>query len=319
MDRHAPTTPPLLPGPETPWLFRLRSRGAGVERFGIGFGLLLALGAGWPLYYGLSRLGDPDFEALAAGGIGIAIGLSVFMWAIRALHRPIRAVWVDQQERTVTLTQGVQHDVTSQPDRVASDALGPLELYKWERRVRSSKGGTRTYISWCVVARQAFGDRRLCVRDSQKQAQEWADRLARLAAWTGPGWAEPDRTWPASRRLASPWIGAALLTVLVGGLIWLLPTVLELQNDYHLHVVITAGTWTLLAGLWLRAGGQPLMGAGVSLAGGGALLAKPLVAPIVFRFGDEAHVMGLTSETHLYYLVPGAALVVVGILIALRR
>ncbi|MCA9528225.1 MAG: hypothetical protein KC549_18200, partial [Myxococcales bacterium] len=74
----------------------------------------------------------------------------------------------------------------------------------------------------------------------------------------------------------------------------------------------------VLAVAW-RGVGRPLVAAAVAVAGGGALLSRPWLNPITTTFDGVTHVFGPLSETHLYFVLPGAGLLLVGAILLSTR
>jgi len=337
---------------KAPWLMRLYRQGLGFESFAIGFGLLLACAATWPVYYGFFRGGAAfDYEALSAGVIGLTIGLSIAMWGIRRRRKPQRAVWLDLRERVITVTDGAQRSTAS------FEQLGALVVKRRKYRVRS-KRGTRIVVSYGVLAPGAFQETRLFDDRSEATSQAWAERVRRLVAapdvgalafdevalraaekafdapratvlWNAAAFAvdgrldadafesaraeyETARGSLLGRFLASTGFGAVLLAVLVTTVVWLVPLSVDRTHGGDLEVVVAGAVCAGFAALWLRLAGQWPLAVLMALSAGGALVAKPFVSPLVSDFMGEVHTYGLTSETHLYFLLPGLALLVFG-------
>ncbi len=338
---------------EAPWLLRLYRQGLGLENFAIGFGVLLACAAFWPVYYGFFRgIGTFDYEALSAGAIGLTIGLSIAMWGVRRRRKPERAVWLDLRHRVVTVTDGAQRS------SVPFEHLGPLVVKRRKYRVRS-KHGSRVVVSYGVFAPGAFQETRLFDDRTEATSQAWADRVQRLVAapdigaltfdeaelraaesafnapratvlWNAAAFAvdgrldaqafdnarvayEEARGSLLGRFLGSTGFGVVLLAVLVVAVVWLVPLAVDRTHGRDLELVVAGAVCASFAALWLRAAGWWPLAMLMAFSTGGALVAKPFVAPLVSDFMGEVHTFGLTSETHLYFLLPGLALLVLGV------
>ena len=49
------------------------------------------------------------------------------------------------------------------------------------------------------------------------------------------------------------------------------------------------------------------------------LVIKPKIAPVIFTWGEESHPFSYSSETHLYFVIPGVILIVIGFIYLIRR
>jgi hypothetical protein len=96
------------------------------------------------------------------------------------------------------------------------------------------------------------------------------------------------------------------------------------RDPVHPGISLVASSDVLLAAVLLAVGSAAFVwgklrpvGALAALGGGAALIAKPILYPLMSEgWGDKKgtfHPLGLTSETHLYFLLPGIALVVLGL------
>jgi hypothetical protein len=75
----------------------------------------------------------------------------------------------------------------------------------------------------------------------------------------------------------------------------------------------------VLALAW-RGIGRPGWGIAVAIAAAAGLIAKPWYAPVVRAYDGQLHRLSPTSETHLYYVLPGIGLAVLalGLISALK-
>lgn len=83
-------------------------------------------------------------------------------------------------------------------------------------------------------------------------------------------------------------------------------------GDQAAAAAILAAVSTILLALV----GRRLLAIAVAILGGAALIAKPLLFPMMTS-SDSAVPLGLTSETHLDFLVPGGLLLVLAVIVVL--
>jgi hypothetical protein len=124
-------------------------------------------------------------------------------------------------------------------------------------------------------------------------------------------------------RLGWAILALAGLTVLLTGGSW---PVLSATGETGLPLeaaIVLALAWAGLAWGW-RAIWSPATGATLAALAGAALLSKPWLAPFTWvevgLEGQVEHALSPTSETHLYFVIPGLGLLVVaGLIVAAIR
>ncbi len=75
-----------------------------------------------------------------------------------------------------------------------------------------------------------------------------------------------------------------------------------------------AGIGALAAG-YLLVKLYPMAAASLTALASAALIFKPVIAPVVWRYMDRPEPFSYTSETHLYFVVPGVILAVILIIV----
>ena len=127
----------------------------------------------------------------------------------------------------------------------------------------------------------------------------------------------PPRAAPGSRRRRTVLRAIAFLLA-YGGISDGLVALVQIHGWYG-QVAIRAA---VLAGAGAIAFGFAeitLAGALLAALVGAMLVAKPFVAPVVSDYGDVHTTFGITSETHLHYLIPGALLLGLSALLLANR
>ncbi len=105
------------------------------------------------------------------------VGLSLFIWSIRAIRCPKNGVWIDLKLRTVLR-------VDSQSRRsVPFESLGKLVVSSSTYRARVGNGGSNdmtTLTSHAVLAPESFGDKELFSGGDESEVEAWAETLRSL-------------------------------------------------------------------------------------------------------------------------------------------
>ncbi|MBW1808618.1 MAG: hypothetical protein JRJ87_10525 [Deltaproteobacteria bacterium] len=80
------------------------------------------------------------------------------------------------------------------------------------------------------------------------------------------------------------------------------------------EVIVVTVLWagTALFWFWSR---WRIWGSLVAMVGGIAIFLKPILWPLISTWGEEDHTYGLTSETHLYFLLSGLGLFALGVIL----
>lgn len=71
--------------------------------------------------------------------------------------------------------------------------------------------------------------------------------------------------------------------------------------------------------LWLIGRNYPAIAPYPAMMVGALLLLKPVLAPIMLFYDNPPRPFPIFSETHLYFVLPGAALVVIGFIYLLKK
>lgn len=114
-------------------------------------------------------------------------------------------------------------------------------------------------------------------------------------------------------------IGGAVLFVV--GLIPAVPRIFLENNTYSNGEAFVVASMLMAGGcLLIRFGGARRLAGGVAIAIGAAAVLKPWIAPISYGYGDEVpHPLAWDSESHLFYVLPGLAMVAFGVALALIK
>lgn len=339
---------------KSPWLYLMDRGGLGFENFCIGFGLLLSGGAGWPVYYAFRRGGGRvDISALSAGIIGITVGVSILMWGVRSRRKPRSGVWLDLRGRQIIVAEGARRravafealgEVVVEYRRFmvrsqqisrwvvmysvqAPSAFGETKLFDHEEQAESEVWAERLRALTSVehdieslqydeaelrAAVKAFGAPRETVlwraaafaKDGHVDAEAFERARVDFAQVRGS---------VLGRAVASSLVGAVLLTVALGVGGKILLGAFEMGRGPYGEMVISGTVCVFFAVLWLRAIGLWPLAVGASAIAGAALALKPVLRPVM---AGEGRPFGLTSETHLYFLVPGLLLLATGLWMA---
>lgn len=114
--------------------------------------------------------------------------------------------------------------------------------------------------------------------------------------------------------------GAPVIVVLgLASLGWAIgagSTILATEPDSG-ELVVVYGVMAGLLALGWRALGRRAIAIATALLAGLALLTKPWVAPISVEFMGQRSVLSPTSETHLYFVLPGLALIGFAVILVL--
>lgn len=284
-------------------------------RVGRWFGRLLTIAATWPLGYaflGKQALGIVDMEALLFGGPGVALGLLIWAWSGYRLRNPLHYLEFDRRAGRARLVRGGELEA-----QCSVGELGAWSVRTW--RVSSGSGSSRTSSTWYAVRCVGLGERDLFVDLDEAKCRAWIVR-----AEAGPNGALPTPTslveLVAERfdalvpRLAGAPAKLTLLAVSLSLAIVAAPAWIQTERGEGDAAVLFAVVVALLALAW-RALGQRVVALVSAALAGAALLAKPWLAPISSSFMGEVHSLSPTSETHLYYLVPGVALIGVAMIL----
>jgi hypothetical protein len=111
-------------------------------------------------------------------------------------------------------------------------------------------------------------------------------------------------------RRALALLAVGVLTVVATAAMW---PVLSMTGESRVPLsatIVVALAWAGLASGWQALRG-PGLGAAIGGLAGAALLSKPWLAPITSTHGGVEHVLSPTSETHLYFVLPGLGLLAV--------
>ncbi|MFV8755803.1 hypothetical protein ACNOYE_35070 [Nannocystaceae bacterium ST9] len=79
--------------------------------------------------------------------------------------------------------------------------------------------------------------------------------------------------------------------------------------DPQAEAAIVFGVFAAMLALGWRMIARPVVAIASALLGGLALASKPWWAPVEVEFMGQLHALSPSAETHLYYLVPGLALI----------
>lgn len=174
----------------------------------------------------------------------------------------------------------------------------------------SAKAGPRTTCNFCGAAIDLGGDtwakayQRELVRPKQPDANAGSAPAPQAPPAFGPS--PPS---PFFQRLA--WVLRAVFGLILG--FGLVQALLAFKNNGLSHPIpIAAGIGAsalILQAIGFRIGAVALMFVGALL-----LLLKPFVNPVVW---SDGHIFGITSQTHLNYLVPAGILIVIASIVAL--
>lgn len=267
---------------------------------------LLAL---WPLWYAFYGGSEFEWEAMMFGGPGVLLGLLLWGWASYRCRHPRVCLEIDRQAGVARLHRG-----NDDPLECGLDELGAWTYTTWTTTRRDEHGQRTT--TWHAAHCAGFGKHKLYVDRSQEACRSWASKIDAAARGLSerPGPRTIGELLAARFDAAIASINDTLATIGLTALTGLCAFASFRQlartdgDELESAVVLALGFAVLTLG-W-RAVRGPAVAAGFAAVAGVAFAAKPWYAPIVREYMGELHRLSPSSETHLYYVIPGIGLVV---------
>lgn len=278
-------------------------------------GRIASLLAAWPLWYAFFGKSQFDWGAMTFGGPGMLVALVLWGWSGYRLRHPRVCLEIDRSEGVARL----QRD-EGEPITCALDKLGGWAFTSW--KTTSTNKGTRTTTTWYAARCAGFGEQNLYVDLREAPCRDWASKVDAAARGL------PTNTKP---NTIGDWLAArfdAAIASMSGSfatfiLLWLtilaafvtLRQLVRTDGD-ALEAPVTLAVFFAVLTIGWRAVRGPEFAAMVAAFSGIAFASKPWLAPVTHEFMGEVHRFSPTSETHLYYVIPGIALCVLAAVMA---
>jgi len=278
-------------------------------------GRVASLLAAWPLWYAFFGKPQLDWEALMVGLPGVLIGLLLWAWAGYRLRNPSVCLEIDRHAGVARLRRDDAEPITCK-----LDALGAWTYATWTST--SGTGSNRTTSTWHAARCAGFAEQNLYIDPSAEACRAWAskvDAAARGLSVTPSKITIGDllaTRFDALIAGTSRSVSTLALTALTGACAFAtFRQLARTDDDAPQAAVVLALLFAALTLGWKAARG-PALAAGFAGMIGLAFATKPWLAPVSREFQGEVHPLSPTSETHLYYVIPGLALCVLAIVMA---
>lgn len=278
-------------------------------------GRIASLLAAWPLWYAFFGKPQFDWEAMMVGGPGMLVALLLWGWSGYRLRHPRVCLEIDRHAGVARLWRD-----EGEPTTCTLDQLGGWTFTSWKTTSINNK--TRTVTTWYAARCAGLGEQNLYIDLTGAACRDWASKVDAAARGMMPS-TKPTTIgdWLAARFDAAiagtsssvATIGLSLLTGLAA-----IAAVRQLAStDGHaLEAAVTLAVFFAVLTIAWRAVRGPAIAAMLAALSGIAFVAKPWLAPVTSEFMGEVHRMSPTSETHLYYVIPGVLLCVLAAVMA---
>lgn len=278
-------------------------------------GRIASLLAAWPLWYAFFGKSTLDWEALMVGGPGMFFALLLWGWAGYRLRHPRVCLEIDLQAGEARLWRD-----EAEPTICTLDELGAWTFTSWTST--STSKGTSRATTWHAARCAGFAKQNLYVDVAEQACRTWASTVEAAARGMRPSTTE--RTigdllaarFDAVIAAASGTVATIGLTLLTGLCAFATTRLLAKVDGGASEAAVVLAIFSAVLTLGWRAARGPALAAAFALTIGIAFVAKPWFAPVSREFMGEVHRFSPTSETHLYYVIPGLGLCVLAVALA---
>ena len=282
-------------------------------RVGRWTGRVLSLASLWPLWYAFAGKSRFDWDAMSFGGPGVLIGLALWWWCGYRLRNPVSCLELDAAQGRARLLRG----------GVEQSSCALAELGGWHYRswtTTSTNDGVRTTTTWYAARCPPLGEHDLFVDTQEEICQAWVARVE--SALRAPADFELDEPWARALDRRVEGLAGTPALVILGLLTGLLgaaalPVLRAISGSLAQGAIPLAVVGAVVAIAW-RVGVHRYAGSACALVLGAALAAKPWLRPIASRMVPDAQ-LSPTSETGLYYVLSGLALIALGAMLGALR
>jgi hypothetical protein len=271
--------------------------------------------AAWPLWYAFFGKLQLDWEAMMVGAPGMLVALLLWGWAGYRLRHPRVCVEIDRSAGVARL-----HREAGEPRVCKLDELGAWTFTSYQ--TTHASGGTRSVTTWHAARCAGFGEQNLYIDLGADACRRWAlevDAAARGMIATN------DKTtigellaarFDALIAATSGTVATVVLTLITGLCAFAAVRQLARIDGQDSEAAIVFAIFFAVLTLAWRAARGPALAAGLAALIGTAFVSKPWLAPVSREFQGQVHPLSPTSETHLYYVIPGLGLCVLAIAMA---
>jgi hypothetical protein len=278
-------------------------------------GRIGSLLAAWPLWYAFFGKSELDWEALMVGGPGMLIALLLWGWAGHRLRHPRVCLEIDRQAGLARLWRG-----EGEPTICKLDELGAWTFSSW--KTTGTSNGSRTVTTWHAARCAGLGEQNLYVDLSESACRSWVSTVDAAARGMV---SSPKATtigellaarFDAAIAAASGTVATIGLTLLTGLCAFAAARQLARTDAHALEAAVMLALFFALLTLGWRAVRGPALAAAFAALSGIVFVAKPWFAPVTHELMGEVLRFSPTSETHLYYVIPGLGLCVLAAVMA---
>jgi hypothetical protein len=272
----------------------------------------MSLLAAWPLWYAFFGKLVFDWEAMLFGGPGMLVGLVLWAWAGYRFRHPLVCLEIDREDGVARLRRG-----EGGPMVCKLDELGTWTIASW--KTTSTSGGSRHVTTWHAARCPGFAEQNLFVDLDANACRAWCTKVDAAVQGRSAG---PRATtlgellaerFDAAIEAASGVVATLGLTVATGLIAWAsVRQLARTDGEASEAGVVLAIAFALLTFGW-RAIRGPALAAGFALLSGFAFVSKPWLAPVSREVMGASYQLSPTAETHLYYVIPGLGLCVIGL------